>query len=242
MEQELNQFNEKYLNYYKPQFKNQNVNKNPEFNEWYKNAVKYIEKENKKRGLYSDKNPDDNLLTISFCNDCNCYSICSFSREYSYIECSNCNSRFCIGCKRPIISINDDSSLCFRGYIKLLYIRTIYRRSGRFASSDSFNTFLVILCILFTPSYFAFVSNIIGFEIHPNKKGKYKDIVIDYFIIMFIFSYLRGILMLPYIIIFLPFTIILLISSIFSRKYYFTIAALYLSALDPGTYRDNDDI
>ena len=220
MENDLNQFNEQESNYYKPQFKNQNVFKEKDFQKWYENTKIYIDKENKKRGYYSSdyNNKDDSILTISFCNNCNCYTICYFLYTYSYIHCSNCEFQFCIGCSRPNITSNDTSSLCLKGYFKLLYLRTKYRRAGRIFSSNIANIIGIVLFILLSPAYFGFVSNIIGLEIHPNKKREFKSIVDDYLIIIIIYSSMRAIAMLPYILIFLPFTIILLIPCIFSRK------------------------
>ena len=243
MENDLNQFIEQESNYYKPQFKNQNVFKEKDFQKWYENAKIYIDKENKNRGYFSSdyNNRDDSILTISFCNNCNCYSICYFNYTYSYIHCSNCQFQFCIGCSRPNISSNDTSSLCLKGYFKLLYLRTKYRRAGRLFSSNIGNIIGNILIILLSPAYFGFVSNIVGLQIHPNKKREFKSIMGDYFILIIIYSAMRAITMLPYILVFLPFTIILLIPCIFSRKYYFVIAALYSSAIDPCCERDELD-
>ena len=52
---------------------------------------------------------------------------------------------------------------------------------------------------------------------------------------------MKGIVMLPFILFFLPFAIILLIPCIFSSKYYFSISAFYTSALDPEIYKDSKD-
>ena len=243
MENDLNQFIEKESNYYKLQFKNQNIFKEKNFQIWYKKTKIYIDIENKKRGdsTSESNDKDDSILTISFCNNCNCYAICSFRYTFSYIKCSNCQNEFCIGCSRPNISFNDRDSLCLKGYFKLLYLRTKYRRAGRLFTSDIANRISIILIILFSPAYFGFVSNIIGLEIHPNKKREFKSIVDDYFIFILIYSYMKGIVMLPFILFFLPFTIILLIPCIFSSKYYFSISAFYTSALDPEIYKDNKD-
>ena len=243
MENDLNQFIEKESNYYKPQFKNQNIFKEKDFQLWYQSTKIYIDKENKKRGVSTSDSydKDASILTISFCNKCKCYAICSFTYAFSYIKCSKCLNEFCIGCYRDIISLNDNGSLCLKGYLKLLYLRTKYRRAGRLFTSDIANRISIILIILFSPAYFGFVSNIIGLEIHPNIRGEFKNIVENYFLIILIYSYMKGILMFPFILFFLPLTIILLIPCIFSNKYYFSIAAFYTSALDPGIYKDKND-
>ena len=44
MENDLNQFIEKESNYYKPQFKNQNVFKEKDFQLWYQSTKIYIDK------------------------------------------------------------------------------------------------------------------------------------------------------------------------------------------------------
>ncbi len=243
MENDLNQFIEKESNYYKPQFKNQNIFKEKDFQLWYQSTKIYIDKENKKRGVSTSDSydKDASILTISFCNKCKCYAICSFTYAFSYIKCSKCLNEFCIGCYRDIISLNDNGSLCLKGYLKLLYLRTKYRRAGRLFTSDIANRISIILIILFSPAYFGFVSNIIGLEIHPNIRGEFKNIVENYFLIILIYSYMKGILMFPFILFFLPLSIILLIPCIFSNKYYFSIAAFYTSALDQGIYKDKND-
>ena len=245
MENDLNKFIEKESNYYKPQFKNQNVFKEKDFQLWFKNVKIYIDKENKKRGVVASGcyDKDDSILTISFCNNCNCYSICSFTSSFSYIKCSNCQFDFCIGCSRPHISLYDTESLCLKGYFKLLYLRTKYRRAGKLITSNLGNIICIIFIILITPAYLGFVSNIIGLEVHPYKNREFKSMLEDYLITVIIFSSMRALFMIPYILFFLPFTIILLIPCIFSRKYYFTIAALYTSAIDPRDIRDfHDDL
>ena len=240
MENDVNQFIEKESNYYKPQFKNQNVFKDKDFQLWYENAKIYIDKENKKRGViaYGFYDKDDSILTISFCNNCNCYAICSFTDTFSYIKCSNCQFEFCIGCSRPTISLDDRDSLCLKGYFKLLYLRTKYRRAGKLATSNICNIITIILVILITPAYLGFVSNTIGLEIHPNKNGNFNSKILNYLFTDFLYSIMRAIFMIPYILIFLPFAVILLIPCIFSRKYYFSIAAFYTSLIDPGCIRD----
>ena len=52
-----------------------------------------------------------------------------------------------------------------------------------------------------------------------------------------IFSMFRGILMFPYIILFLPFMIILLLPSIFSYTYYLYLFIAYVTAINPGFVR-----
>ena len=236
MEQQLNQFNDYEYNYYKIEYENQKVQLLPEFKIWYEKVNKYISEENERRGSFSNNNTDNSLLLLSFCKKCKCYVICSCTYDFSFVECSKCNSSFCIGCFREKLS-NNDESLCLKGYFKLLYIRTIYRRAGRLAEWEVLNIICSILCILFTPCYLGLVSNIIGLQVHQNPNGTYNSYFLEYFDIICIYSLFRGILMLPYILLFFPFTVALLIPSFFIPKYFFVLNALYTSAIDPTYYR-----
>ena len=78
------------------------------------------------------------------------------------------------------------------------------------------------------------MSNIIGFQIHQNSNGNYNPYSFDYFEVFLFYSILRGILMIPYVLLFLPFTIILLFPSLFIPKYFFKINSFYTSILDPS--------
>ena len=233
MEQELNSFEKSELNYYKLDYITQKVDKILEFKKWYENAIKYIDKENQ----YNEHR----LYTICLCKNCISYTICTFAYEYSFVKCSKCNIYFCVGCSRKKLSVNDES-LCLKGYFKLLFIRTKYRKSGMLTNSDLLNFILSILIILITPCYFGFVSNIIGLNVHQNPNGVYNSFNLEYFEIIVIYSFLRGIIMFPYILIFLPFTILLLIPSIFIPKYSYKLNSLYTSSLDPSPSRLNTDI
>ena len=188
MENNLIQQFEYDFNHFKLDFKNQNINGIKEFKNWYKNTSIYIDKINKEKGLYSSHNNDDSLLIISFCNICNSYAICSFDYNYSFVNCKNCKTNFCIGCSRNNKNIDNGNSLCLRGYFKLLFVRTKYRRVGILFSSNNLNIFPSIICILFTPCYFGFISYIIGFNIHQNKKHNFHEYFIDYFLSFVIFS------------------------------------------------------
>ena len=73
-----------------------------------------------------------------------------------------------------------------------------------------------------------------GFLFHPKKEIE-KDKLEKKFSCFFIYSIFSGILMFPYIILFLPFMIILLLPGIFSYKYYLYIYIMYITAIWPGT-------
>ena len=98
MEQNLSEFNDYESNYFKIEHKNQNIDLLPEFKKWKENAEKYTYKENERRGELRKTDINNllycKLLTISFCNNCNCYTICSFNFFYSKVQCSKCNIFF----------------------------------------------------------------------------------------------------------------------------------------------------
>ena len=241
MEQEYKIFEEKDLFHYKVQYYYQDVSQLRDYQDWYNNATKYVEEENNKRG-HHDINPDTHVFTISFCEKCCSYSICFFEYEYSYVTCSHCQSKFCIGCHRPKIQIDDTETFCLKGLLKLLYIRTINRRAGVVGCNYFFNIVMVIISILFTPSYFYFIVNYNSYNIHPNINSQKKRGYFDYLELKVIYGILGGIVMIPYILPFLPIAIIILIPAIFSRKYYFTIAAFYSSLIDPMGIKNMKDI
>ena len=240
MEQDLNEFkNDDFenKNYFQMEFKGQNVKNTLEFQKWYKDAKIYIKKENENRKQLYIKNNyygDISILTIEFCDKCLSYTLCSLSRSFSYIKCNKCNEEFCIGCsrKRRIGGEN----VCLKGYLKGLYLRFINRRSELVVTIFLFYIMHIIFCLFFTPLFLGFISNFMGLIIHPNKKRETIRNVLEsnklcYY---FIYSIIRGLLMFPYIILFLPFMIILLLPSIFSYTYYLYIFVSYIAAVWPG--------
>jgi len=65
-------------------------------------------------------------------------------------------------------------------------------------------------------------------EIHDFTDSKNK------LYILYVYSILKGILFFPYIIIFLPSMIILLIPGIFSKIYYFKVLTFYVTIVTAG--------
>ena len=156
--------------------------------------------------------------------------------SFSYAEYNLCKERFCIGCLREISHIYDEdfnASLCLKGYLKAFYLRTIYRRSELDKTYSLFHLMHIIFCLFITPLYIGFLSHLLGLNVHPNK-NRTKDKNDDRFSYQIIYSILRGLLMFPYIILFLPFMIILLITGIFSYKYYLYIFIMYVTSLFQG--------
>ena len=222
MEQELIANKDFEFNYYKEEFDNQKIESVPAFKNWYEKTYKYISEENEKRSRFEEHMNYNGLLAISFCNKCKCYVICSFNYNYNLVTCQKCGYNFCIGCPRT-----NDTKFCFKGFFKLLFIRTKYRISGKLAVSDKLNIFCTILCILFTPCYLLLVSSIIALD----------NISEASFHFSLIFSFLSSLLMAPFVLLFFPFAIALLIPSLFISKYFFKLMAFYTSLLDPLYFR-----
>ena len=86
------------------------------------------------------------------------------------------------------------------------------------------------------PFYDTFISWISFKYVHPNKNRK-DDINKDHLLYLLIYSIARGLLMFPYIILFFPFMVILLLPGIFSYRYYLYIYNAYVTALFPGPYK-----
>ena len=215
----------------------------PEFKKWYNHAKEYIKRENIKRGKdFINKNyvisENYYLLTIQFCCYCKSYTICYLIDSFSYIKCKQCNNLFCIGCKREFKEGNNQyigNSTCLKGYLMALYLRIIYRRADLEKTHSLFHLIHIIICLFFTPLYLGFFSNFMGIIVHPNKKREKPSLDVNKLNCYIIYSILRGFLMFPYIILFLPFMIILLLPGIFSYKYYLYIFNMYVATALPGS-------
>ena len=241
MEQDLNDFcntdnNENY--YFKLEYKDQDVFKLPKFQKWYSEALQYVKKQN--------INGREKLLSISFCNKCLSYVICSSALQFSTYKCNNCNSYFCLGCLKEISRDTGgaEETFCLKGYLKSLYLRIIYKRSDLPAISPLFAFLHILFCLFITPLYLGFLSYVFGFYVHrknPKKKG-HDDIDQIIMLLIMIYGAFRGLFMFPYIILFLPFMIILLIPGIFSYNYYLYIYNMYNTAFIGGNSRYDGDL
>jgi len=247
MEQTQNDELDTKLISFKLEYKEQNIEDSPSFKKWNELAKKNVEEINKKHikakktSIFS---PGVITLTISFCNNCNSYSICTVSDSLSLVNCNNCHKKICPGCKR------ENSGICLKGFFKLIYIRMINGRSCLSSSTIIFNIIFIFIFLIFTPFHIGFISSLIGFSPHPNIRSN-RDIItnidnnISYgenkkekcaksFAIFYCFF--RGLLMFPYIITFFPFLLILLLPGIFSKKYFYRVMIVYMSGIFPGKH------
>ena len=247
MEQDLNEFkNDNFENNdsFKLDHKNQEVKNKEEFKKWYKSAKEYTQKENLKRGKDYIENignyhihVETSILTIEFCEKCLSYTICYLGRGFSDVVCNKCKECFCIGCSRKMQKISEyryEDTVCLRGYFKSFYLRAINRRSELIRTCACFHIMHIIFCLFITPLYLGFISNFMGFLVHKNIKRKVEDINNSKFLLYFFYSVFRGLLMFPYIILFFPFMVILLLPGVFSYKYYLYIFVMYIAAIWPG--------
>ena len=132
---------------------------------------------------------------------------------------------FCVGCHRNKI-YDEEKTICLKAYFKLLYYRVIniissYGRYESYEYNDIFMSILILL--LYIPFFSAMISYQLSFRVH--KKRENSLFIVNYnhkgFNPFFdFFSSLKGLLMFPYIITFLPFILILLLPCIFSKNYY----------------------
>ena len=224
-------------------------------NENIKRRNEYLKQ---KKDIYKSDYAQTELLLISFCPYCCSYSVCSYYDGFCFIKCQNCRAEFCAGCYKK--SINDqDISICFKGYIKLYYFRMVYGRSDIYEGKIYFYIIHILVCLFLTPFLFGLISSFMGQVYHKsykrenetknviNKNNENEQILennndniqddskeqIKIYIIL-IYSFFRGLLMFPYIIIIFPFMIIVLLPGIFSRKYYLIIFIMYLTSILPG--------
>ena len=227
MEQELNNNNdlidEPLNKCYKVEYKNQNILELPKFKNWFQKVSQYVKNENIRNNY--------EILTISFCNNCLSYTICSSKLRYCTYRCNNCNYSFCLGCLREIRGGGAEETFCLKGYLKALYLRIIYRRSNLWNISPSYHFYHIIICLFFTPLYIGFLSFVIGLLPHRKQEKEHQGFKA---ISILTFSGFRGLMMIPYIITFFPFMIILLIPGIFSYIYYLYIFNMYYTAFFAG--------
>ena len=247
MEQSQDDELETKLISFKLEYKDQNVENFPSFKKWNEEAKKKIKEINKKNIRAKKKSifsPGVITLTISFCNNCNSYSICTVESSLSLIKCNNCHKIICPGCNRA------NSGICLKGFVKLIYIRMINGRSCLRSSNIAFNICFIFIFLIFTPFHIGFISSLVGLMPHPNKRSnrkiitniennkengeEKKEMCIGFFLIFICFF--RGILMLPYIITFFPFLLLILLPGIFSKKYFYRVMIVYWDALIPGNY------
>ena len=229
---------------FKCQYKNQNLSKSPEFKEWYNKKKKYVEQENKIRGPRNRENYNydfsERHLIISFCPYCNSYSICYIkSLYYSLVKCNKCKEIFCIGCLRKPLEKNDET-ICLKGFLIILYYRIKDRRSDNVHFGPLLYFCHIITCLFLTPIYLGIISSFLGFMLHRKRKEYFFKRVLKAGTaanVGIALSFLRGLLMFPYIITFFPFMIILLIPSIFSFQYYLYIYNMYITIFRPGSLR-----
>ena len=125
-------------------------------------------------------------------------------------------------------------SLCLKGYLKSFYLRTINRRSELQRTNACFHIMHIIFCLFLTPLYLGFISGFIGFIVHKNKERIMKELTEKQIYSYLLYSFLRGLLMFPYIILFFPFMVILLLPGIFSYKYYLYVFIMYVTAFFEG--------
>ena len=125
-------------------------------------------------------------------------------------------------------------TICLKGYLKTFYLRAINRRSELDRACAWFNITHIIFCLFITPIYFGFISYFMGFIVHKNKEKKVVYLNIFKVLFFLLFSLLRGLLMFPYIILFFPFMVILILPGVFSYKYYLYIFIMHYTHIRPG--------
>ena len=130
----------------------------------------------------------------------------------------------------------DNEKVCLKGELKGLYLRIINRRSELVNICFLFHIMYIIFCLCFTPLFIGFISYYIGLIIHRNKKRIItKDFITEgKYCFYFIYCFFRGILMVPYITLFLPFMFILFLPGIFSYTYYLYVFDSYIDTVWPG--------
>ena len=145
--------------------------------------------------------------------------MCSLGEGFSDVVCSKCKEWFCIGCSRKVQKVSGEErkgdTICLKGCLKSFYLRVINSRSDLKRTCAWFHILHIIFCLFMTPIYLGFISYFMGFIMHKNKEKKVAYLNIFKVVFFLLFSFLRGLLMFPYIISFFPFMVILLLPGIF---------------------------
>ena len=232
MEQDLYSYNELETDekHFKLLHINHNIKENKEYQEWLENANVNINKKNE------EDYDSDRIYLIYLCKNCCSYAIVR-SIGFSFIECQNCHYTFCYGCGRK--PIGDEYSACLIGFLKINYLRLLKESTKIIYNKSIFFILHIIFSLFFTPLYIGYIFNMLGFLSHPNiKKGKdhmhkFTDKACK-LLTIHIFSIIKGFLFFPYIIIFFPIIVIILLPGIFFRKYYLKIFTFYFTIVMAG--------
>ena len=209
----LNEDNIIEKDYFSIDYNEQNICNNPLFKKWKSFQEKKINIENTFRlssitNSYIDtKIPI--LLIISYCKFCKKYTIFKFNYNSIFIECEKCQKKICIGCSTEKYSSRDDK-ICFKGYIKSLYLKMkLYSNPNKNLEKSEY-CFIFIITFLILPIYLALISCNSAIELHPNKPVDHndEDEEEDVFAMKIIFSLCYSILFFPYILLFFPYLFI----------------------------------
>ena len=221
--------------YYQQEYNGQNVEKTPSFKKWYENCLKQIKIKNESR-LKNIGSGRNRFLCIFYCPNCTKYVTCSYNNEISCVQCNKCKVFFCPGCNffKPGGFESPKLSVCLKGYWILWWLRVKNCISDLEESCLCFYIIHIISCIFFTPLYLGFITFIIGFLGHRDDGSeKYRDKATN----KIIFCFLFALLMFPYIIIFVPIMVLILIPGIFNHDYYIHIFIAYVTAIGFGHHR-----
>ena len=235
MEQELKQYGE-FENdeiHFKLYYKNQNIKGNEEFQKWRENVIKYIKSKNEVNTHC------DLIYLINFCDNCCSYAIFE-SHKFCDIECKNCKHISCIGCGRVPLS-NRDYSACLKGFLKINFLRISYEGTDIVCNETFLFVCHIIFSLFFTPLYIGFIFNMLGFLSHPRKSrlkdnGEIKDFTDNSskLLTIHIFSLIKGFLFFPYMLLFFPIMILILLPGIWCRTYYLKIFTFYFTIVMAG--------
>ena len=229
--------------HYEPEYDGQNIEKLPSFKKWYKNRLREIKIENKRRSeinvmRYDYHNrPDIRLLCIFYYRNCKTYTTCYYDGEISCRKCGKCKKKFCPGCNYilPERHILAGDTACLKGYWILWWLRTKNCRSDLVESRLLYYIMQLILCIFFTPLYLGFLTFFFGYYRHRKTYNSDDKAFYQEFDWVYIYSILFGLLMFPYITIFMLIMILVLIPGIFNHDYYIYIFIAYVTTFYSGS-------
>ena len=213
-------------NYFAVEYPGQNIFAKNSFKKWYLIQSEKIKKENEIQNKKNNdkefseffKNEDlTNLVNafsfISFCRNCQCYSIHNIKNNSIFAKCFKCEKEYCVGCFVEKYS-SSNTKMCLKGYYKSLLLKMKFEsdKNKNIEFMELFFYFFITIIIM--PIYLPMISCFCYFNIHPYKPIEQEDIEIDIYLEIYktIFPVIFSLLYFVYILSFFP---ILFIISLF---------------------------
>ena len=209
--------------YFILEYPGQNLFKNNTFKKWYSIQLEKIKIENefqnnnkkkyKKNQYFIDDDFDDPvniILIISFCKNCQCYSIHSLKSNSIFAKCFKCEKDYCVGCFIEKYS-SSSTKMCLKGYYKSLLLKMKFEVEQNKNIEFMEYLFYFFITIIIMPIYLPMISCFCYFNMHPYKPIEEEDKEINIYLEIYktIFPIFFSLLYFIYILSFFPFLFVI---------------------------------